>query len=147
MDYDYTTYDSKTGEFIHVYKLEDCVKAILTRNEDKENKIKRLQEENKTLREEYYKDSVIQELQQKLRKMENDYYRGFPISESQAKKINNWREGHDEKDHGYDTLEKRVRAEGVSGGRYSYIFVPTSIGTSGVVRCSCGAEFEFQEIG
>ena len=26
-------------------------------------------------------------------------------------------------------------------------FVPTSIGTSGVIKCSCGAEFEFQEIG
>lgn len=34
-----------------------------------------------------------------------------------------------------------------SGGRYEYIFVPTGLGISGTVVCSCGAKFEFQKIG
>lgn len=147
MDNEYTIYDPETEKFTHVYKLEDCIKSIIARNEDKENTIKRLQEENKSLQDRHYKDNKIQEMQQELERMKKDYYRGFPISKKQSETINNWMKEHDEKDHGYDTLEKRIKAGGVCGGRYSYHFVPTSIGTSGVVKCSCGAEFEFQELG
>lgn len=143
----YSTYDTETGEFTEVCELEDCLKAIRVRNKDNEKRIEALEKENKMLREEHYKDNVIQELQQKLRKMQDNYYRGFPITEIQMNNINNWKKEHDEKVHGYNTDKKRLNAEGVSGGRYSYHFVPTAIGTSGVVRCNCGAEFEFQEIG
>lgn len=143
---EYTNYDPETGEITHVYELEDCIKAIRVRNEDNESRINRLYEENKALREEHYKDSVIQELQQKLRKMEANYYRGFPISETQSKKINNWKKEHDEKIHGCITAGDRLKIDGVCGGRYTYHFTPTSIGTSGVIRCNCGAEFEFQEL-
>ena len=54
---------------------------------------------------------------------------------------------HDAKVHGWTDNKMRMKAEGVSGGRYSYRFVPTSLGTSGVIRCHCGAKFEFQKIG
>ena len=53
----------------------------------------------------------------------------------------------DEEVHGWTTDRMRMKAEGCCGGRYSYKFVPTSLGVSGVIRCHCGAEFEFQEIG
>lgn len=49
-------------------------------------------------------------------------------------------------EHGY-TPEMRIKAEGCIGGRYKYVFIPTSLGVSGKIVCHCGAEFEFQEIG
>ena len=143
----YSTYDRETGEFIEIYELEDLLNAIRDINEENKKEIKKAHEKNKELLDEHYRDEKIQYLNEKLRKMEADYYRGFPISEEECEAIKNWTKKHDEEEHGYDTLNKKIKAGGVIGGRYSYHFTPTSIGTSGIVRCSCGAEFEFHEIG
>lgn len=140
----YTHYN---GEYTHVYPLDDCIKAIKCRNDNNEKRIKYLEEENRKLKEKYNKDEEIQKMQQRLNEMQKDYYRGFPISEKEEKKISEWKEKHDVEAHGLNTLNKKLKAGGCIGGRYSYHFVPTSIGVSGTVRCSCGAEFEFQEIG
>ena len=141
---EYSTYFN--GEYTHVYDLEDCLKAIRCRNADNEKRIKYLEEENKKLKDEHYKDGEIQTMKSELDKMKKDYWRGFPISENEEKAIEKWKKEHDKKVHGF-SKKLRMKAEGVSGGRYSYHFVPTALGTSGVIRCSCGAEFEFQEIG
>lgn len=143
-NHSYMTYYN--GEYTNVYKLEDCVRAILCRNKNNENRIKYLEEENKLLKEESYKDNELQKMKEKLDRMEKDYWRGFPISKEEEVAIEEWKKKHDEEEHNIKTLDDRLRAGGCIGGRYSYHFVPTSIGTSGVVRCSCGAEFKFQEI-
>ena len=57
--------------------------------------------------------------------------------------IKEWKEKHDTEVHGFKTLEDRLHAGGLIGGRYTYHFVPTSIGVSGTIQCSCGEEFEF----
>lgn len=59
------------------------------------------------------------------------------------KAIQEWQEKHDTEVHGLKTLEDRLHAGGLIGGRYTYHFVPTSIGISGTIQCSCGEEFEF----
>lgn len=141
---EYSTYFN--GEYTNVYDLDKCLRAIQCRNADNERRIKNLEEENNRLKDEHYKDETIQIMKSELDKMRRDYWRGFPITEDEEKTIENWKKEHDEKVHGY-TKEMRIKAEGISGGRYSYRFIPTAIGTSGVIRCSCGAEFEFQEIG
>ena len=135
------------GEYTHVYKLDDAVRAILCRNKHDEDRIKWLEEENKKLKEESWKDDELQKMKSELERMRKDYYRGFAITEHEENKIKEWKKKHEEEVHGLKTNKQRLAAQGVSGGRYSYHFVPTSIGTSGVIRCSCGAEFEFCEIG
>lgn len=143
---EYSRSDPETGKWTHVYDLEKCLTAIRVRNKDNENRIKYLQEENRKLREEYNKDEEIQKMQQKLDRMQKDYWRGFPITEDEENAIEEWKQKHDAEVHRWITDRTRMKAEGVSGGRYSYHFVPTSLGVSGVIRCHCGAEFEFQEI-
>lgn len=86
-------------------------------------------------------------MQQELNKMQKEYILGFPITEEENKKILRWQKMHEATAHKATNAKQRMHLQGVSGGRYSYHFVPTALGTSGVVRCSCGAEFEFQEIG
>lgn len=142
---EYTTYFN--GEYTNVYDLDDCLRAIKCRNQDNEEAIEYLRKENKKLKEENYKDDELQKMKQQLEKMKADYWRGFPITEDEKKAIEEWKKKHEEKIHGLITDKMRLRAQGVSGGRYSYHFVPSALGTSGVIRCSCGAEFEFQEIG
>lgn len=134
-------------ELVVVYDFDKCIKALQYRNSDNEKRIKYLEEENHKLKEEYNKDEEIQKMKERLDKMQKDYWRGFPITEAEEKAIDKWKKKHDEEVHGYTTDRMRMKAEGCCGGKYSYHFIPTALGTSGVVRCYCGAEFEFQEIG
>lgn len=144
---EYGTYDTETGEFTQVYELEKCLRAIRVRNSDNEKHIKYLEEENKKLKENNYKDEELSKMKQQLDEMQKDYWRGFPISEDEEKAIEEWKKKHDEEVHGLTTNKLRMKAEGVSGGRFHYLFLPTSIGISGKIVCSCGAKFEFQKIG
>lgn len=109
-------------------------------------RIEYLQNEVKQLKEEYSKDEEIQKMQKELNKMSEDLYRGFPISTSEQESIDKWCKEHDEKVHGLNTLDKKLKAGGCIGGRYTYHFVPTSIGTIGTIECSCGASFTFQNL-
>lgn len=107
---------------------------------------KRLSEENSRLKNENYKDEELSKMKTQLEKMQQDYYRGFPISEEEQKSIREWMDKHDEEVHGCNSLKGKLRRGGCIGGTYTYEFIPTSIGTVGTIKCSCGAEFTFQEI-
>lgn len=127
--------------------FDECIELIKKENNYKDAEISYLRKENKKLKSENYKDEELRTMKEKLDQMKEDYWRGFPISEKEDKAIREWKKKHEEEVHGLKTEEQRLKAQGVSGGRYSYYFVPTGLGTSGVVRCSCGAKFEFQKIG
>lgn len=105
-----------------------------------------LQNQNKKLKEEHYKDTELQKIKEELERVRADMYRGFPISAEEEKRIKEWQDKHDAEVHGLKTLKERVRAGGCIGGRYSYEFVSTSIGVIGIVKCNCGAKFTFQDL-
>ena len=108
----------------------------------------KLKEENRKLKDEVWKDKKLQDMKEQLDKMKSDYNRGFNITEEEETAIKEWKKKHEEDVHGLMTPMARLKAQGASGGRYSYIFYPTAIGCSGVIRCdACGEEFEFYEIG
>ena len=120
------------------------LKDINTRNE---LGIKYLEEENKKLKEEHFKDDELAKMKSKLETARKNLYRGFPISEDEDKKIEDWCNKHDVEKHGLNTLSKKLASGGCIGGRYSYHFVPTSIGTVGKVICGkCGESFTFQDL-
>lgn len=77
--------------------------------------------------------------------MDNLKY-GFPISENEHESIQAWIKNHDEEKHGADYKNGKYRNSGAIGGAYTYEFTPTSIGTFGRVRCSCGRCFDFREL-
>ena len=107
---------------------------------------RRLNEENCRLKNENYKNEELSGMRRQLEKMQQEYYRGFPISEEEQKSIREWVDKHDKEVHHARTLGDKLKLGGCCGGRYSYHFVPTSIGTIGTVKCSCGAEFTFQDL-
>lgn len=131
------------GKWTQVYDLDKCIRAIQCRNADNEKRIKYLEEENRKLKEEYNRDEEVQKMQERLDKMQKDCWRGFSITEAEEKAIEEWKKKHDEEVHGCTTDRMRMKAEDCCGGRYTYCFVPTALGTSGVIRCHCGAEFKF----
>ena len=141
---DTTYYTHYKGEYMQVRPVEDCIKSILCRIESYEDTIERLKEENQKLKDEVWKDEELQDMKEQLDKMKSDYHRGFNITEEEDTAIKEWKKKHEEKVHGLTT----PTVHGAVGGGYSYIFYPTAIGCSGVIRCdACGEEFEFCEIG
>lgn len=132
---------------ITVYDFDKCIASLKQRNEDQISRIKYLEEENKRIKDELYKDNELKKMKDSLEEMKENYYRGFPISEDEKKSIDKWKKKHEEEVHGAITLEQKLKRCGCIGGNYSYHFIPTSIGVSGKIKCSCGAEFEFCEVG
>ena len=112
----------------------------------KDLRIKYLEEQNCELHDEAYKDKELTRMKATVNEMEEDYYRGFPISQEEQDKIDEWREIHEKEVHNCHNIDEKLRRAGCIGGTYTYEFTPTSIGTIGLVKCSCGARFTFQDI-
>lgn len=145
-EYTYYATNMETGKSMTVLPFNELMDVLRYKYERLSKDLDNAIEDNKALRDEHYKDATIEALQARLDIMEKQYHRGFPISEQEEHMIETWKVKHDIEDHGYDTFEKLVKAEGVSCGRYSYHFYPTAIGICGEIHCSCGAKFEFQSI-
>ena len=108
----------------------DHYRSILARNEY-------LAEENKRLKSEAYKEEELSAMKAKYDKMRQDYFRGFPISEEEEEKINAWKQ---------EIMKKYPANDGAIGGRFTYKFIPTSLGTIGRIVDGFSEEgFEFRE--
>ena len=127
--------------------IDTFVEDIKHELQGKDIRIEYLEKQNQKLRDEKYKDNELLRMEAELKAMKEDYYRGFPISEEEQKSIREWMDKHDEEVHHARTIGDKLKLGGCCGGRYTYKFTPTSIGTIGTVKCSCGAKFTFREIG
>ena len=126
--------------------IDTFVEDIKHELQGKDIRIEYLEKQNQKLRDEKYKDNELLRMEAELKAMKEDYYRGFPISEEEQKSIREWMDKHDEEVHRARTLDDKLKLDGCCGGRYTYEFTPTSIGTIGTVKCGCGAKFTFQDI-
>lgn len=141
------------GTLRQVHDFDDALESIRIVYQSKVDAVSRLSEENKRLRDEAYKDNELSAMEKELldtkkrfQEQMEDYNRGFPISAEENEKIEVWKKQHLAEAHGVKTSEERLAFGGAIGGTFKYKFVPTSLGVIGSVKCSCGAEFTFQEI-
>lgn len=122
------------------HSFEDCIKSLEEYNQKQEQKIAALQAENNLLKEEFYKDKIIKRLKEEVSNLQSELRLSFDVSEEEWEEIKKWKKNHEQEKHEGNNYH------GAIGGNYSYVFVPTSIGTIGTIRCSCGEEFTFQNI-
>ena len=102
-------------------------------------RIEHLEKENKKLKSDAYKDEELAKMKSEYDRMKEDYFLGFPISEEEDKNIKEWKKNQQKKSPGIG---------GAAGGRFTYKFIPTGLGTSGTIIDSfTGDEFTFQELG
>lgn len=141
------------GALRQVHDSDDALESIRIEYESKVDTIPRLSEANKKLKDEAYKDNELSAMKKELsdakkrfQEQLEDYDRGFPISAEENEKIEAWKKQHLSEAHGSKTSVERLAFGGAIGGTFKYEFVPTSLGVIGSVKCSCGAEFTFQEI-
>lgn len=126
--------------------IDNFVEDIKKELHGRDIRIQYLTEQNKELYDEHYKDNELYRMKKSLEEMQKKYNRGFPISKQEEDKINKWIENHEAEVHHCHSIDDRLRRGGCIGGTYTYEFIPTSIGTIGTIKCSCGAEFTFQEM-
>lgn len=100
----------------------------------------RLREENKKLKDEHYKDIEIQRLVEENERLRERLSESFEIDEEGRANLYQWQKDHLAKKH------HGQRYGGAIGGRFTYSFTPTSIGTIASIKCSCGAEYCFKEL-
>ena len=90
-----------------------------------------LDEENKRLKSEAYKDEELSKMKVEYEKMKADYYRGFAISEEEDGNIREW----EDKMLGDEPLTLKINS-----ARFHYEFYPTPLGTVGAVIDSLSGE-------
>lgn len=110
-----------------------CVENIV-------NDFQKLQQENSRLHSEHFKDEALKEAEETIQLLRKQFDKSFSITEEEYEKIENWKKQHEAEAHNGTSII------GAIGGRYTYSFTPTSIGTVGTIHCTCGAEFTFSEI-
>lgn len=111
------------------------------RFDDKNRTINNLRNQIKELTDSQYKDKKLQKMKAELEKMQREYNRGFLIIDDEWKAIETWKEKHDREVHGLIECNERI------GGRYTFEFIPCSIGTIGTIKCGkCGEKFIFREL-
>ena len=118
--------------------FENIEKYVQYCEEDRHRAIEQLKEWNK--------DEEIQKLQKEVEELKKDIfakrkgYTVFEIMPEENKEINEWIEKHINEKHNGDHYA------GAIGGRFTYKFIPTSIGEIGEIVCSCGESFCFREL-
>lgn len=120
--------------FFDQYTFDELLEKLKAKYEWLKLHKERVEKENEHHRNETYKIGYVSKLREENKRLKEDYYRGFPISKEEKEAIDKWADEH------YKTCPYKRAG-------YSYHFYPSPLGVSGVVQCSCGAKFEFQEIG
>jgi len=126
------------GETRFVPSIKSICDSLVIKFKNYQEIIDRLRKENKELKDKHYENKEIKKLQDELKTERENNERGFPISKTQADKINKWIVKHEEEHH-------NGRVKSLIRGKYSYIFIPTSIGTFCTVKCTCGEEIDVSE--
>lgn len=146
MDLDKLSYGTFIdGKYVEVEPVDKCMKMLQYRFDDKNRTINNLRNQIKELTDSQYKDKELQKMKAELEKMQREYNRGFPITDDEWKAIETWKEKHDREVHGLTECNERVG--GAIGGRYTFEFIPCSIGTIGTIKCGkCGEKFIFREL-
>ena len=110
----------------------DHYRSVCNRNDYLKKEIEKVKSEK-------YTDEELSRLKSEYDKIKSDYYRGFPISEEEDKNIKEWIKNQQEKNPGIG---------GATGGRFTYKFTPTGLGTVGtIIDGFTGDEFTFKELG
>ena len=144
MEHEYSI--SENGKLVTVPTFDKCMDSIKRRYERLKIRINTLEEENKILRSEHYKDDEIQKMKEERDIAIKNAHNGFPMTEKEINTIKKWKKEHEKEVHNITTDDQRIQSGGAIGGTYTYSFRPTTIGTIGIIKCSCGKEFVFRTI-
>lgn len=139
-DYRYSTY--RDGNYVDVPPIEELCLILKDKfmRQDEDNE--RLRDENMKLKEGIWEKEEIKRLKEENKRLEKESRNGFSITDEEWESIHEWQTKY-KNEHGYGNNTKI----GIVGGLFTYQFVPTSLGISGVCIAPNGEKFIFRRIG
>ena len=84
---------------------------------------------------------AVERCRRELEKLNKEANMKFALSETEVQKMNEWL-----KEHNLTCPHASGRRQGAIGGRLTYSFTPTSLGTFSSVLCACGARELFTDL-
>lgn len=130
-----------------VNTIVDGAKRLEEIIQTKNNTIEELRNQIQQLKDEAYKDKELSRLREANSKLAENLRLGFAISKDESEKIEEWKKKHLAEKHEAATCDERLRFGGAVGGAFNYVFIPTSIGIIGYIKCgTCGEKFYFREL-
>lgn len=131
-------FELKEDSMLWIKDIKDVLQDLYNQFRAVQQRNKYLEEANKILQTEQYKDEELARMKKDYDQMRDDYYRGFPISKEEMERIHKW----------MDEIIGNGPDMKINSARFYYKFYPTAIGVSGeVIDSISGQKFEFQEIG
>lgn len=127
---------SRDGKLIEIKKPEEIVDDLKHILDYYENTTKYLRDKIANMESDSYKDDLVASLKKERDKAVKELRNGFYITDEEKEAIDKWKKNHD------CTIKG---PGGAIGGKYTYKFVPTSIGEFGTIECACGKEFSFRD--
>lgn len=117
------------GEYIDIPPIEKLCKALQIKFKDQEEEVERWKKKYEELRN---SDKEYIRLKKDAEEARRMLYNGFGITDEEDKKIDEWIDNHRKNNKGTHF--------------FSYVFTPTSLGTTGEIKCKCGESFQFREL-
>ena len=131
-------FELKEDSMLWIKDIKEVLQDLYNQFRAVQQRNKYLEDENKRLQTEQYKDEELARMKKNYDQMKDDYYRGFPISKEEMERIHKW----------MDELTKDYPEAKINSARFHYKFYPTALGVAGfVVDSITGKEFQFQELG
>lgn len=125
---------TKNGDFLNIPPFEEIIKLLNARYEYTVSRVDTLETQVKELNDKHFEETELGRLKEERDKFRKLYYQSFYLTDKEKENVEKWRKEHekDDKEHcHYQT----------------YCFTPTELGVVGIVKCSCGKDYTFRELG
>lgn len=125
----------ENGNMKEIFDFQTALLHVKDAYEELEDKNRRLQERIAYLEDEKLKDKEIEKYKKEAEDAREALRNGFAIPSSIYKKMTNWQVKHVKEKH---CIDGREIGCGAIGGRFTWSFIPTGIGTLATCTCNCG---------
>lgn len=125
---------AKNGDFLNVPPFEEIIKLLNARYDYTVSRVDTLEAQVKKLKDKHFEGTELGKLKEERDNFRKLYHQSFYLTDKEKENVEKWRKEHekDDKEHcHYQT----------------YCFTPTELGIVGVVKCSCGKDYTFRELG
>lgn len=131
-----TTYfkSNHKGGIVNVPPFDDIIESLTVRYKDTLSRVDYLENQVIKFKDEHFEETELGKLKEERDKFRKLYYQSFYLTDEEKERIEQWRKEHEKTDKEHCHYQ-------------TYCFTPTELGIIGVVKCSCGKDYTFKELG
>lgn len=125
---------AKNGDFLNVPPFEEIIKLLNARYDYTVSRVDTLETQVKKLKDKHFEGTELGKLKEERDNFRKLYYQSFYLTDEEKENVEQWRKEHEKNDKEHCHYQ-------------TYCFTPTELGIVGIVKCSCGKDYTFRELG